>query len=247
VDPISWRVEHFDHIDSTNTWLAEKARSGAPEGTVAYADYQSAGRGRLDRTWEAAPGSSLLCSILLVAPLDADELQLAVACVALGARAALVRLSGVRPDLKWPNDLMVGDKKLAGLLAEVVTTAKGIAVVVGIGINLTASASSDARATNIVAEAGVTLWPRALLDILLEEVEQRRRMLEETDGKDRLRHEYERSLVTLGQTVRVQTHDDAVVGEAIGVDPSGRLVVLADGTKQVFDVGDVVRVRPEGL
>jgi BirA family biotin operon repressor/biotin-[acetyl-CoA-carboxylase] ligase len=119
--------------------------------------------------------------------------------------------------------------------------------VVGIGINLTASASSDARATNIVAEAGVTLWPRALLDILLEEVEQRRRMLEETDGKDRLRHEYERSLVTLGQTVRVQTHDDAVVGEAIGVDPSGRLVVLADGTKQVFDVGDVERVRPEGL
>ena len=221
------------------------ARNGAPEGTVAYADFQSAGRGRLDRVWEAASGSSLLCSILLIPPLDASELYLAVACVALGARAALVRLCGVRPDLKWPNDLMVGEKKLAGLLAEVVTTTKGLAVVVGIGINLTPLASSSERATNVVAEAGVTISSRALLDILLEEVEWRRRSLEAPDGTARLREEYERSLVTLGQTVRVQTHDEAVVGEAIGVDHVGRLVVLIDATKRTFDVGDVVHVRPE--
>jgi BirA family biotin operon repressor/biotin-[acetyl-CoA-carboxylase] ligase len=246
VNPISWRVEHFDHIDSTNTWLVDRARSGAPEGTVAYADFQTAGRGRLDRVWEAAPGSSLLCSILLIPPLDADELHLAVACVALGARAALVRLSGVRPGLKWPNDLMVGDRKVAGLLAEVVQTDEGLAVVVGIGVNLTTPASSDARATNIFTEAGVTITPRALLDILLEEVEWRRRALEDEQGTVRLREEYEGSLVTLGQTVRIQTQDETSVGEAIGVDHHGRLVVLVDGAKQVFDVGDVVHVRFEG-
>ncbi|MFZ1062055.1 MAG: biotin--[acetyl-CoA-carboxylase] ligase [Acidimicrobiales bacterium] len=242
--PIRWRVEHFDQIDSTNTWLAEKARNGATEGSVVYADFQSAGRGRLDRVWEAAAGSSLLCSILLVPPLDADELSWAVACVALGARAALVRLCGVRPALKWPNDLMVGEKKLAGLLAEVVAGSGGLAVVVGIGVNLTPS-SSDERATNVAAEAGVTITPRALLDILLEEVEWRRRALDEPQGLARLRAEYEGALVTVGQTVRVQTHDDVVVGEALGVDERGRLIVVANGEKRAFDVGDVVHVRRE--
>jgi BirA family biotin operon repressor/biotin-[acetyl-CoA-carboxylase] ligase len=246
VIPISWRVEHFDQIDSTNTWMAEKARNGAPEGTVAYADFQSAGRGRLDRVWEAAAGSSLLCSLLLTPPLNADELSWAVACVALGARAALVRLCGVRPDIKWPNDLMVGEKKLAGLLAEVVATNDDLAVVVGIGVNLTARASSDERATNVAHEAGVTITPRALLDILLEEVEWRRRAIEDDQGFDRLREEYERALVTLGQTVRVETPHDIVVGEALGVDRQGRLVVLVDDAKRVFDVGDVVHVRAEG-
>ena len=240
-----WRIEHFDQIDSTNTWLGEKARHGAAEGPVAYADFQTAGRGRLDRVWEATPGSSLLCSILLRPPLGEGELQLAVACVALGARAALVRLCGVRPDLKWPNDLMVGEKKLAGLLAEVVVTSDGFAMVVGLGVNLKSSGSSDERATNVLAEAGVTITPRALLDILLEEVEWRRRALENGEGTMRLREEYERSLATLGRVVRVQTHDDVFVGEAIGVDHAGRLVVQVGATRRTFDAGDVVHVRGE--
>ena len=187
----------------------------------------------------------MLCSILLIPPLEADELHLAVACVALGARAALVRLSGVRPDLKWPNDLMVGEKKLAGLLADVVSTPHGLAVVVGIGINLTASASNDPRATNVFAEAGVTVTPRALLDIVLEEVERRRGALEEPEGLAGLLEEYEHSLATLGQIVEVQTHDGAVVGEALSVDRAGRLVVIVDGEKRAFYVGDVVHLRAE--
>ena len=106
---IVWRIEHFDVIDSTNTWVGERALEGAPEGLVAVADFQSAGRGRLDRRWESPPSASLLCSILLRPDVAPDQLQLVVACVALAARAALVRLCGVRPALKWPNDLIVGD------------------------------------------------------------------------------------------------------------------------------------------
>lgn len=243
MNPIVWRVEHFDQIDSTNTWLVENARHGAPEGTVVFTDFQSAGRGRLGRVWEATPGSSLLCSILLRPPLDVGELQLAVACVALGARAALVRLSGVRPGLKWPNDLMVGEKKLAGLLAEVVTNQDSAAMVIGIGVNLTSNGSSDERATNVAAESGVTVTARALLDILLEEVEWRRRALEGEEGRRQLREEYERSLETLGQVVSVQTRDTTVVGEALAVDSSGALVVLVDGVRRTFEVGDVVHLR----
>ena len=83
------------------------------------------------------PARRCLCSILLRPDVGPDQLQLVVAGVALAARAALVRLSGVRPDLKWPNDLIVSDKKIAGLLAEIVSVDDRLAVVVGIGVNLT--------------------------------------------------------------------------------------------------------------
>src|SRR5665213_3461488 len=96
---IVWRIEHFAEIDSTNTWLAQKAVDGLPEGLVCVADFQTKGRGRLERTWESPADASLLCSILLRPDIDPDQLQLVVAAVALAARAALVRLSGVRPRL----------------------------------------------------------------------------------------------------------------------------------------------------
>ncbi|MHB1088457.1 MAG: biotin--[acetyl-CoA-carboxylase] ligase [Acidimicrobiales bacterium] len=238
-----WRIEHFQEVDSTNSWLAREAKNGAPEGTVAYADFQSAGRGRLDRRWVSPPGASLLCSILLRAPLDADELYLAVAAIALSARAAVVRLSGVRPALKWPNDLLVGEEKLAGLLGEVVLSEGGLAIVVGIGINLTDAGPDHVRATSVLDASGVTITPRALLDILLEEVEFRRELLETVQGREALRQEYEGALVTLGQVVRIELVDGVRSGIARGVDASGQLLVEVEGATVAFNAGDVVHVR----
>ena len=106
--PTIWRVEHFEEIDSTNTYL--KGQAHQAEGLVALADHQSAGRGRLDRSWESQPRSSLLCSLLFRPTLDPTQLQLVVAMVALSARSAIERLSGLRAGLKWPNDLVVGEK-----------------------------------------------------------------------------------------------------------------------------------------
>ncbi len=241
--PIIWRKEHFDEIDSTNTWCVDRANEGAPEGLVAYADFQSAGRGRLDRRWESPPGASLLCSILLRPPLDHDDLQLVVACVALAARAAIVRLSGVRPDLKWPNDLVVGEAKLAGLLAEVVASGPSVAVVVGIGVNLTHGGPANVASTSVLGESGVTITPDALLDILLDELEPRRARLDNSEGRAVLRGEYRSALVTIGQSVRVERLSDTLVGVATSVDDSGRLVVEVDGVATAVSLGDVVHVR----
>jgi len=238
-----WRIEHFREIESTNSWLVNEALNGAPEGTVAYADFQSAGRGRLDRRWVSPPGASLLCSILLRAPVEVDQLHLVVAAVALSARAALVRLSGVRPSLKWPNDLLVGDAKLAGLLGEVVVTGDGLALVVGIGINLTDAGPSEVRATSVLNASGVTVTPRALLDILLEELEDRRLLLDSPEGRELLRQEYERALATLGQPVRIERVDGVLFGVARGIDVSGQLLVDVDGVVTTFNAGDVVHVR----
>jgi BirA family biotin operon repressor/biotin-[acetyl-CoA-carboxylase] ligase len=243
VSSIVWRIEHFDEIDSTNTWLAAKAVEGAPEGLVAIADFQSAGRGRLDRHWESPPGASLLCSILLRPDVGPDQLQLVVACVALSARAALVRLSGVRPSLKWPNDLIVGDAKISGLLAEIVSVDDRLAVVVGIGVNLTHDGPANVLSTNLRAESGVTISAPALLDILLEELEIRRALLDSVEGQTSLREEYRRALVTLGQLVRVERSQDVIVGRATALDEYGQLIVEVDGEAITVSAGDVIHLR----
>jgi BirA family biotin operon repressor/biotin-[acetyl-CoA-carboxylase] ligase len=243
VSSIVWRIEHFDVIDSTNTWVGERALEGAPEGLVAVADFQSAGRGRLDRRWESPPGASLLCSILLRPDVAPDQLQLVVACVALAARAALVRLSGVRPALKWPNDLIVGDAKIAGLLAEIVAVDERLAVVVGIGVNLTHEGPADVVSTSVRAASGVTITASALLDIVLDELETRRAALDSAEGQVRVRDEYRRALATLGQLVRVERTNDVVVGRAVAVDEFGQLIVLVDDHEVAITVGDVVHVR----
>lgn len=244
MDQLIWRVEHFEEIDSTNSWLCEQASAGAPEGLVVFSDFQTAGRGRLDRQWRAPTRSALLCSLLFRPNLSVDQLQLVVGAVALSTRAALVRLCGLRPALKWPNDLVVDDKKLAGLLADIVTTGDGLAVVIGLGLNLSDS-PGDGAATSVLGETGITLSARGLLDILLEEIEWRYWQAQNDEGRNDLRHEYEGALVTVGQRVRVERLDDVVTGEARGVDDCGRLIVDVDGVPMTFSTGDVVHVRPQ--
>ncbi|MCU1363725.1 MAG: biotin/acetyl-CoA-carboxylase ligase [Acidimicrobiaceae bacterium] len=240
-----WRVEHFEEIDSTNTYLKELVSDDCAEGRVVIADFQRAGRGRLDRQWVSPPRGSLLCSILLRPPLEAHQLQLVVAAVALATRTALERLSGLRAQLKWPNDLVVAENKLAGLLAEVIETAQGFAVVVGLGVNLTYEGPDDVPATSVRAETGLTIVPRGLLDILLEELEGRRQCLDSDEGRATLRREYERALSTIGSLVRVEQHDATFVGRAVGVDDEGRLLVDVAGAITTFEVGDVVHVRSD--
>ncbi|HTZ09827.1 MAG TPA: biotin--[acetyl-CoA-carboxylase] ligase [Acidimicrobiales bacterium] len=133
----------FGEIDSTNRWLADEARDGAPEGTVAAAEFQRAGRGRLGRRWEAPAGSNLLVSVLLRPRYDAVTVHRCAAALALAAADACAVVAGVHPGLKWPNDLVVGERKLAGLLAEVgpgpdpaLAEGRPCALVLGLGLNL---------------------------------------------------------------------------------------------------------------
>ena len=243
MSPIVWRVEHFDEIDSTNTYVVKQVRDDVAEGLVALADFQSSGHGRLDRAWVSPPRASLLCSMLLRPNLDATQLQLVVAVVGLATRTALERLCGLRPQLKWPNDLVVGEKKLAGLLAEVLETTSGFAVVVGLGVNLTYEGPEGVAATSVRREVGVTIVPRALLDIVLEEIEARRSQLDSKEGRVALRDEYTRALATIGQYVRVEQLGGLLSGVARGVDDAGQLLVEVDGVLRAFGVGDVVHVR----
>ena len=240
MNSLVWRVEHVPEVDSTNDVVAARARAGEPEGLVLLADHQSRGRGRLGRTWAATPGTGLLCSLLLRPALGDDQVQWAVAVVALSARAALASY-GVASDLKWPNDLLVGDEKIAGILAELVTTpSRG--VVVGLGVNLS-DCPPDVGATHLGRVIDTVPSSRDLLDSLLGEVSARRDLLDTSEGRARLAGEYRDALATIGQRVVVLQRDGSWEGTALGVDDAGHLIVRDGDGERVVAAGDVVHVR----
>jgi BirA family transcriptional regulator, biotin operon repressor / biotin---[acetyl-CoA-carboxylase] ligase len=248
-------VRRFGEIDSTNTWLLAQARSGAAEGLVAVADYQRAGRGRLDRRWEAAPGAALLASVLFRPVLEPDALHLVTALVALGAARACERTAGVEVGIKWPNDLVVDDAKLAGILAEADPAAPGgpagsVAVVVGIGLNIhpPGPAVATSRATSLAdlvdAGRGSAVPVRdELLAALLRELERRRPELDAAVGRRGIAADLRRRCVTLGRAVRVELPASVLVGTATDLTDDGRLVVENDDGPHVVAAGDVVHLR----
>jgi BirA family biotin operon repressor/biotin-[acetyl-CoA-carboxylase] ligase len=219
---------------STMTVVADLAESGAPEGLVVSADFQTSGRGRLDRRWDARPGDGLLVSVLLrPAGLPAERQGLVPSAVALAAGDACRTVAGVRPEVKWPNDLLAaGGGKLAGILA--VGTSGG--VVVGMGLNVHggppgAAFLDDLAGRRVERAALLEAWLRAL-DRLVDDW---------AEVADR----YSRECATVGREVSVELAAGRILtGRATGVDDRGRLLVgAADGSTVALAVGDVTHLR----
>jgi len=230
-------VRWFPELDSTNRYLLDEARAGAPQGLVVVADHQTAGRGRLGRTWVAPPGASLLVSVLLRPSLAPAARHLLVMSAGLAMAEAVEHATGVQAGMKWPNDLLVGERKLAGVLAE----AAGDALVVGIGVNVEWHDVPDdltAIATACNLEGGRPVERRDLLDGFLSHYSHRLGDLR------RARRDYEARLLTLGRRVRVERSGDELTGTAVGIDADGRLMVARDdGVTVEIAVGDVVHLR----
>jgi BirA family biotin operon repressor/biotin-[acetyl-CoA-carboxylase] ligase len=234
---VLFKILRFDSLDSTNRYLLDEARAGAPEGLVAVADYQTAGRGRRGRSWVAPPGGSLLVSVLLRPALAPDRTQLVSIAAGLAMADAVASVAGFLPDLKWPNDLLADEKKLAGLLAE----ADGDAVVVGAGVNVewhdfSPEVAEVATACNVVA--GRSVDRDAILGEFLARLGERRRDLEGVLA------DYRARLSTLGRRVRVETGTGSLTGTAVDVGGGGELLVDRDDTGPVaVHAGDVVHLR----
>jgi BirA family transcriptional regulator, biotin operon repressor / biotin---[acetyl-CoA-carboxylase] ligase len=242
-------VEILEVATSTNAVAAERARAGAVDGHVVVAEHQTAGRGRLDRTWETPPRSAAIFSVVLrptVAPADWPWLPLLTGYTV----GKTLRADGYRAGVKWPNDVLIGDRKVAGVLVERIDTPSGPAAVVGVGVNvsLTSDELPVPTGTSLAIEAGDAATPdrTAVLVNLL------RSLREAYDawqaGGDaataRLRSSYAAACVTIGRDVRVDLPGgDVLTGRATGVDPGGRLVVAGPGGETVVGAGDVVHVR----
>jgi len=240
-------VSLFEEIGSTNTELMERARAGAPEGLVVVADHQSAGRGRLGRTWSAEPGTALLVSILLRPPLPIGEVPVVLMAAGLAACDGVEAAAGFRPRLKWPNDMVVADRKLAGLLTES-SGGDDPAIVLGLGVNVSAGAYPPdlaAEATSCEEQAGRPVDRAEVLVGLLTALEARYATVLAPGGRAATLDAYRADSATLGRRVRVElTRGEPLEGEATRLADDGELVVIDDaGAEHLVSVGDVKHLR----
>lgn len=243
------RVEYYPRTGSTNDVCRELAEAGSPEGTLVVADEQLAGRGRMGRRWVAPAAGALLLSLLFRPPLDASRAaQLTMVC-GLAAAEAVETCTGLRPGLKWPNDLLLGDEKFAGMLSELGLTGERLDyVVVGLGLNANfdprAVEGAGPEATSLQRVLGRPVDRLALLAALLERVAAHYAALR---ARDALLDAWRARLVTLGRRVRVEGPGLRYDGTAESTDADGALIVrLDDGTRVTVHAGDVT-LRPEGL
>jgi BirA family biotin operon repressor/biotin-[acetyl-CoA-carboxylase] ligase len=252
------RVVYRSEVSSTNDDLKRLADAGEPEGTVLLTDYQVAGRGRFDRRWVAPPGTSVLLSLLFRPSLPQERVgQLTMLC-SLAVRD-VIQASGPALDsphaggwlaqLKWPNDVVLNGRKVAGLLTEVSFAGDALDyVIVGIGLNVNLDPAQLpsgllASATSLQAELGQRVERRGLVRGLLEGVDRRYAALR---AGHRFAGEWSDHLLTLGQPVRVSEGEATWEGLAEAVDEGGALLVRhQDGSLDTVWAADVTLAAGE--
>jgi biotin-[acetyl-CoA-carboxylase] ligase BirA-like protein len=242
-----WReIRVVAETGSTNADLAELAREGAAPGLVLVAEAQTAGRGRMGRTWTAPPRSGLFFSVLLPPEDSVTRLGWLPLVAGVAVVSALRRFAGFEglemrdAVLKWPNDVLIGERKLAGILAQ--RAEGGVVIGVGLNVGLRADELPVPTATSLAIE-GIPADRDPLLRAILRELEARHTAFV-TGEEAALREAYRELCGTLGRQVRVELPGGSVLsGEARDVEDAGRLVVSAEGTEHLLSAGDVVHVR----
>ena len=243
------RFHYFQEIDSTNSYARRLAGTGAPEGEVVIAERQSEGRGRLGRSWESPPYCNLYFSLLLrptLAPVHAPQITLMAAVALADTVAAFV---AEPPAIKWPNDILLQGKKLAGILTESSCDAKRIEfVILGIGVNLNfpAALMPDTirqRATSLMEIAGARISRENFLRRLIHDLDRCYGILQES-GFDAIAPRWQARFGFKGKTVRVEMEGDVLIGQAVGIDRDGALLVEdVRGERQRVVAGDVTAIE----
>jgi BirA family biotin operon repressor/biotin-[acetyl-CoA-carboxylase] ligase len=237
----AWDPVLLAETSSTNDVVRERARKGAHSGFVVAASRQTSGRGRLGRAWESPPDRGLYVSILLRPDLSTAEAGKLTILSSVATVDAVETVSGLRPQIKWPNDLMMGGRKLAGLLIETERKGGRLAfAVIGIGLNVrqeTGDFSPEVRgqATSLYLATGQMHRRADLLVALLQALERRL-----SRPFDEVREAWTASSLTLGQRVTLTTVRGRKHGQAMGLDESGALLLRGDsGEVEAVTAGDM--------
>ncbi|MFN7994625.1 MAG: biotin--[acetyl-CoA-carboxylase] ligase [Bryobacteraceae bacterium] len=232
---ISW----FETITSTMNEAATQALAGCASGTAVVAEEQTAGQGRHGHAWHSEAGAGLYVSIVLRVPLPPDSLPIVTLALGLATAEAIARTTALTPDLRWPNDIMLGEKKTAGILVQLIDSV----VIAGIGINVNHAAfpvEIAEEATSLRIATGSVQSRENLLVHLLPTVDSFARMLVEA-GREKIIDIFTRhSTYARGKRVRVDQSGGTVTGTTAGLNPSGFLIVRADdGAESLILAGGV--------
>ena len=241
-----WRgnIHHFDTIDSTNTKAKQLAAIGAPHGTVILADAQTGGRGRLGRSFHSPANTGIYMSVILRPNCAAEALMHLTCAAAVAAANGVEAATGLRPQIKWTNDLVVGTRKLGGILTELSCTATGMVnyAVIGIGINCNQEAGdfpSEIKdlATSLRLCTGSAIAIPTMAASLLLALEQ---MAQTLDNAAAVMARYRQDCMTIGQKISLVRGDEIRHGTALDVEDSGALLVqFDDGQVEAVQSGEV--------
>jgi len=245
---MKFTILRFDSINSTNIEALNQARQGANEGLCVIAKQQTAGRGRHGRTWISDEDAGLYFSLVLRPTIGNKFLPLLTLMSAVAVSDVLTELYQLKPDIKWANDVHINDKKICGILAEMAETKKGLAVVVGIGVNLkSTNFSSELKetATSIKQETNLQPNVEELLENLTAQLAKYYRILESETGAEQIRNEWaKKSSYFRGKSVRVKLEKEIICGTTCGLEENGALRVRTDdGDVKIVQAGDVERLR----
>jgi BirA family biotin operon repressor/biotin-[acetyl-CoA-carboxylase] ligase len=240
-------VLRFDSLPSTNTEAARQAALGAPEGLCVLAREQTAGRGRRERIWVSPRDAGLYLSVVLRPTFEARRWPLLTLAAALAVRDALGEACGLETDIKWPNDLLAGGRKLCGILAETAEGARGRAVVLGIGVNLRRGSfppEMSGAATSVEEQTGRAPDAERLLEALTRSLARHYETLHARGAGEIVRDWQRHSTYAHGRRVRVALAGETFEGTTRGLDADGALrVETDDGTTRTVRAGDVTALR----
>ena len=234
------RIDWFSSVNSTMILAALAARDGCASGTVIGADGQVAGIGRHGHTWHSEAEAGLYVSIVLRLPVDANALPVMMLALGIATKEAIAEVAGIDVDIRWPNDIMIGGKKCAGILAQI----EGGAVVAGIGINVNHPgfpADVAPLATSLLLEGKRGVSREDLLVALLKAVDASAKILVEQGAAAILDMFTQASSYARGRRVRVEQNGAMIEGTTCGLDPSGFLVVREDNGKETTILAGGVR------
>jgi BirA family biotin operon repressor/biotin-[acetyl-CoA-carboxylase] ligase len=236
-------VSYFATIDSTMLEASRLAMAGCEQGTVVVADEQTAGQGRHGRRWHSEPNAGLYVSIVLRPSLRADSLPVLTLALGLAAADAIAEATGITRDLRWPNDVMIEGKKVAGILVQLVESA----AIAGIGVNVSHMKFPPEIAAEATSLRIVSSRPHSreqLLVALLGAVSRYTGVLEDKGGQDTVLQMFcRRSSYARNKRVRVEQGASTLEGTTAGLDPSGFLIIRGDDGKEQVVLAGGVRER----
>lgn len=242
------KIHHFFRIDSTNRVAMDLSYANEPEGTIVLAEEQTAGRGRAGRSWHSERASGIYVTLLLRPRMSPVQAPLLTMMAGLSAHAAIQAQTGLHPDVKWPNDLMLNGKKVGGILTEMHAEPTLVRfVIVGIGINVNQEkfpAELSGVATSLRAESGKSQSRLELLARLLREFEADYNRFLRNGAAAVIERFAQVSSYARGKKVRVTNGNESYVGVTVGLRPEGLLQVQReDGTMVTVFAGDVTETR----
>ncbi|MBA2335042.1 MAG: biotin--[acetyl-CoA-carboxylase] ligase [Blastocatellia bacterium] len=247
---MNFNILRFDTIGSTNTEAINQARLGAEEGLCIIARQQNAGRGRQGRAWISEKDAGLYFSVVLRPGIEIRFLPLITLMAGVAVFDTLQECD-LKPDIKWVNDVLIGEKKISGILAETVETPKGLAVIVGIGINLKSSnfpPEIEQIATSIESETQRLLNAEEVAATLTKFFSYFYGILNDVNGPKNILGEWRRrSSYFSGKSVRVVLENETVTGTTDGLEDNGALrIKTSSGLIKIIQAGDVENLRTSG-